>query len=809
MSSRRNRQSQLDFEIHIDPSCAAMEDPPVVDILPSEEEVVQRSSLGSDFSGEGSISEPNWVSHEEISDSEGTEPAEDFVEAEHKISGKTEAEIRAAARAALQKGDSSSRRSSHRSNAAASDDSFTSPRNSMDHSANHTETKPGHSRRTGSEGGGSNSSHHEHSDDVFSDNSPRSSMGSMPDTDQQHRKTEAARISDSFEPKRSAASRISDIQPYDPEEEFVPTLRGTPRPVFRSPSAFKTSQTHSPPPSISGGSSSSRQGKRTPRTSLSKITSPSTQYSPKKTPPRFKRNTPPLVLLHVTLLPLRWPWGHVVENARPSELSEAGKSLREAWRQLQDRVGDTVSDRGVLLPHPQNDFEVLEERFLEAVELPLRRRARILECGHYLGPANEMSLVEDVDDDDDDSDSDESAENRQQKQQQQQHWCTTCRSDIRYDSLGEGKVFRTKVYASNGLMRAGAWDACWKQMERVDIEVEPIVDDALLDELEQLAAEQERLLLEEELKNGSRYDLDHDDDDVEDDEEEDEEEEAEDEVEEETENHTSEAPIPDDAAFDSTPLSAGRRQRDEERLREIYGQSPPESTPKGEEFIARETPPSPTVEAMDRRDSRRQTYKAASLPELVVEAAKVFFRDRKNAAIAVLGVLVMMLALRGGGGKSEEMMIYQAANEQTAAPIVDAVLGGVGVGVAQPKAQAHAQVQDADPCLSCSVALESAKASSAGVVTITVTETIAAATATPTVESIVEQLTAETTEAEPTVEAKAEAKPAAEAESIAEAEPMLETPGEKEEFVHEQVSEPKVDTAETIVAEIALEKDEL
>ncbi|KKY34876.1 putative pathway-specific nitrogen regulator [Diaporthe ampelina] len=191
--------------------------------------------------------------------------------------------------------------------------------------------------------------------------------------------------------------------------------------------------------------------------------------------------------------------------------NEGVKNLRIAWRQLQDRVGDTEMERGILLPHPQNDYEVLEERLLEALELPLRRRARILECGHYLGPSNEMTPISDIDDDSEDTSDAEDAEASGKKEKK--HWCKTCRGDIKYEELGSERVFRIKVYASNGLMSPGAWEACWKEMERVDIEVEPITGSPVQQELAKLGAafdqehqqrldqhteEQERLQLEEE-----------------------------------------------------------------------------------------------------------------------------------------------------------------------------------------------------------------------------------------------------------------------------------------------------------------------
>lgn len=704
---RRSRASELDFEIHIDDSCQPAPETEAVDIHVEESQDETRDSLGSSFGGEGSIVEPNWVSHEPTTESEDTDididANEDTVirreseismeEAEARMTPSREADIRAAAREALRQGHS--RQSSTRS-AAMSDVSYepTSSRNSMsNHSESHSVASG--SRRSHSDVEGSNSSHHEQEDDVFSDHSPRSSMGSIPEGEKREQGREESR-------RLTGASCISDIQPYDPDEQFVPTIRGTPRAAFRSPSAFQNSQTQSPPVSV---------GKRTPRTSISKLGSPSLQYSPKKTPPRFKRNTPPLVLLHVTLLPLRWPWGPVLESIQSDETSKAVQSLREAWRLLQGRLGDTVADRGVLLPHPQNDFEVLEERLLEAVELPLRRRARILECGHYIGPANEMKFLEDLDSDDEDY------EEQLAATQRNTHWCTTCRSDIHFDSLGEGKVFRTKVYASNGLMKAGAWDACWRQMERVDVEIEPIVDQEILDELERLAAQQERLALEQELQESLQGEAmyDHEDD--------------------HEDDHDAFASSPvQERDFEETPAREDRHQRESDRLREIYGEetlpSPPETGPsteeshEGDEFANKETPPSPTVEAMKRRESRQQAFKSASLPELALQAGKVFFQDRKNIAIVLLGVLVLILAMQSGS----ETPVLNVANES----------GMSSEQVMAVVSDARSVVEEAsavNACASCELELKAAREACAPAATVTVTETtiIAAATSTPSV----------------------------------------------------------------------------
>ena len=488
--------------------------------------------------------------------------------------------------------------------------------------------------------GGDSSSHNGNDDDVFSDHSPRSSVGSASEIE--HRK-----MSENIT-QRSRTPRVSDFSHYETDQEdmFVPTVRGTPRPPFRSPSSVKAMQMSSPPPSVLGSSRSSR---RTPLPTVSRLGSPSAsaQYSPKnmKTPPRFKRNTPPLVLLHATLLPLRWPWGDVLDNCHADELTEGGHAVRDAWRLLQDRLGDTVCERGILLPHPQNDFEVLEERLLEALELPLRRRARILECGHYLGPSNEMTLLEEEDEYEYDY---EDSRASRGSLANKTHWCGTCCSEIKFESLGADKVFRVKVYASNGLIRAGAWEACWKEMERVDVEFEPIVESDVHEELVRLDAEQQRAL---ELQQEDEHDL-HDDV-----LEEPEQSYLEDEP---TEIHhmpSTPAPEPRAPSMAATPAPEDERwMRDEQRLREIYGHTPPSHAESARASHGHEPTPEPssadyraqTQPSPPQHNERRGTNKDASLPELIMEALRVMMQDKKNVMIALMSVLVLVLALRGG-----------------------------------------------------------------------------------------------------------------------------------------------------------------
>ncbi|KAI1869014.1 hypothetical protein JX265_003071 [Neoarthrinium moseri] len=481
------------------------------------------------------------------------------------------------------------------------------------------------------------SSHHEGTDeDVFSDKSPRSSLGSYDGGSESGKGTA---VPDNVT-VATRTPRISDISQYDRDDDFIPTVRGTPRPPFRTPSDVHAMQMSSPAPSVFGSVlGSPRSSKRTFPT-VSRLGSPvaSAQYSPKnRTPSRFKVKEAPLVLLHVTLVPLRWMWGDVIDSLDPSEMSDEAKTLRESWRMLQDRMGDTVLERGILLGHPQNDYEILEERLLEALDLPMRRRARILECGHYLGPANEHSVGDDSEGEDDYETIHPEAK---------RHWCNTCKSDIRYDSLGAGRIFRVKVYASNGLMRAGAWAACWKEMERVDVELEPVVEPGLHEELARLEA----ALQEREAAQHQQLDIAS---------------EIMQQVEEQQDTASSEQPdlihaqleissTQPEPATGRRSLGEERRRQDEERLREIYGTTPELPTEYSSEahhshpdsYIPPPSPRSPSEEAYERRESRRRSYQSDSLSELLLQSVKVLMQDRKNIVIIALSIFVLLMALR-------------------------------------------------------------------------------------------------------------------------------------------------------------------
>lgn len=466
------------------------------------------------------------------------------------------------------------------------------------------ETEDEHHERDGE---GDSSSHHDGDidDDVFShsDRSGRSSLNSCHDlhsSDEIQGKELTSPVvgEEAAEP----VSRIPSAASFTPKDSTQATpSRVLSRPPFRTPSSVRAMQMSSPTPSIF---SSPRSTKRHLPT-VSRIGTPNSHYSSpsKKTPTRFKvKKEYPLVLLHVTVLPLSWNHSHLMFSP---DLPPTLHSVKDNWRLLQEKLGDTVLERGILLPHPQDSYEVLEERLLEALELPVRPRARILKCGHYMGPETPISLEEDAGD--------------QHFQGEERKWCDICGRDVRIEGNRDGtgeQRFRIKIYASNGLMRAGAWAAAWREMERVDVEIEPFVEGGLAVELEHMSASATHV-----------PQIDHDDG-------------FEDEEEHSIEHTEERSPeqLQEIITLDEDKMR--RRRMEEERIREIYGPDTP--------F----TPCPPVRPRISKQRSSRPAEHPDSLPELLLAAFKIAMRDKKNVAICFLSVLVLLLALRPGSNTS-------------------------------------------------------------------------------------------------------------------------------------------------------------
>ncbi|KAI9675704.1 MAG: hypothetical protein M1817_001071 [Caeruleum heppii] len=285
-----------------------------------------------------------------------------------------------------------------------------------------------------------------------------------------------------------------DEQPASPYTATTPSRE---RPVFRNPSSVRAMRLDGSPPSTPTtprrGSAYRRSenlltsSPRSPRYSKdnstfshrkqSQLTTSSRSHSPlspsmstpkkKFTPlspkPKLKSEHP-LVLLHITLLaspPLPYP---------PHLLASLGlpPSIMANHILLQERIGQTVAERGLLIAHPREDFEVLEERVLEGLGLSGNKASRITKCGHFRRSSCASAALSDSGSDSshEDADADDDAD-----------LCPDCGRHIRLGEDGDPvkgaghKQWEIKVFAANGLMSAGAWTASWMEMERVDVEI--------------------------------------------------------------------------------------------------------------------------------------------------------------------------------------------------------------------------------------------------------------------------------------------------------------------------------------------------
>ena len=179
----------------------------------------------------------------------------------------------------------------------------------------------------------------------------------------------------------------------------------------------------------------------------------------------------------MTLLPIPLAYSQeTVESVLPA-------SIFENWKLLQEKATETVLERGILIPHPREDYDLLEERLLESLELKI---PRILKCGHFhLSPEEEADVLADSENEVELDDAD---------------ICVDCGRRIRdgkYGSAGTGsKRWDIKLFAANGLMRAGAWTAAWREMERVDVEILPWMEEDMKRELELRKEEEERVKAE-------------------------------------------------------------------------------------------------------------------------------------------------------------------------------------------------------------------------------------------------------------------------------------------------------------------------
>ena len=374
-------------------------------------------------------------------------------------------------------------------------------------------------------------------------------------------------------------SYLSQKQPSSP---FAPLKTRSP---FRAPSSVRAMQTDTTPPRLSLSSSQQRprihtaprQGTpRSVRSNHSAIRTPS-----KLSPGKKLKKEYPLVLLHVTLLPLP-----------PQYSSETLKAILSPtilanWKLLEERITQTVLERGVLIPHPREDYDLLEERLLETLEL---KQPRILKCGHFhLSPEEEADVLAE-DSEGNDSDAEDIDK------------CQDCGRRIRDGRSGDAgtgnRRWDIKIFAANGLMKAGAWSAAWREMERVDVEILPWMEDKIRQELELRREEEERHVVEKQ----------------------------------------------------QAASEEGVGGLDDERLREIYGQNAHDYVQglgyeESSHLSAARTPDN--IRFSPPPPAERQHKQEIPLLNLLKNYLIVAAQDRRNLAILLLSLIVLFMSIRG------------------------------------------------------------------------------------------------------------------------------------------------------------------
>ena len=416
-----------------------------------------------------------------------------------------------------------------------------------------------------------NGSAHQSSDPdeaVFDISSPRSSPSTS-----HHSDDDISILSDSKYGPSMPEQQLS-------SSPYAPIVTRSP---FRHPSSVRAMQMDTTPPSHPPFPTSQQRYKfTTPSrngTPQSTRLHQSAMRSPSKMSPKKAKREYPLVLLHITLLPIP-----VLYSPAAMQSVLPGYIL-ENWKLLQEKATDTVLERGILIPHPKEDYDLLEERLLESLEL---RLPRILKCGHFhLDPDEEADVAgSDADDAGSDTDAD---------------LCDDCGRRIRDGRFGSGTGRRRwdiKLYAANGLMRSGAWAAAWREMERVDVEILPWMDEDMRRELELRREEEGRLMP---------------------------------------------GPAPEDDFHD---LPRAPSTMDDARMREIYGHdAQPYIDGLHDEGPVQTSAENRASSPTPRRQRPRQQHAEIPLQILLRNYICLAAQDRRNIVIFLLSILVLFFSL--------------------------------------------------------------------------------------------------------------------------------------------------------------------
>ncbi|GKZ73590.1 hypothetical protein AnigIFM60653_008010 [Aspergillus niger] len=391
--------------------------------------------------------------------------------------------------------------------------------------------------------------------------------------------------------------------------------------AFRKPSSVKAMQMHTEdegdddfltPPKRRGGQRFSDISIRSAGSSpLRKFH----HYSPSGSAgkPKVKKEYP-LVLLHCNLLPPSLPVPGAMGYHNQKILQEVlPPEYWRRWKLLEEKVGSGVlRERGVLISHPEDLYDLLEERLLESLELQRPR----LDHGHFLGH------------DENDSEGDDQSLRESATDEEEGEECPDCGGHVvRHNN--EGRKWEIKVFAANGLMRAGAWAAAWKEMEKVDVEVGLWLPSEIRRELERRLLEQEMDHFENRLQVPHFQAPEHE-------------------------------------------MSA------EVRRPSLHGRTPSSAIEEPSPFVPEkiESAPATEKEAAPEQQMPVPQYVPRSsddidLQTLLVNYVRVLASDRRNVAIAVLSFLVLFLAVNSGPQANQSALrpfpqdILEAASAST------------------------------------------------------------------------------------------------------------------------------------------------
>ena len=401
-------------------------------------------------------------------------------------------------------------------------------------------------------------------------------------------------------PSQASDEDMDDQMSQMPEE--IPLMSSTHSPYtpmkqrspFRNPSSVRAMQLDTTPPfnhsSVFSSPRSPRYKLHTPSRSGTPRSVRSQSTKPKVSP---KKKEFPLVLLHVTLLPIIFPYPlEIMASVLPHHIIENYNLLR-------DKVNETMLERGVLLPHPKEDYELLEERLLESLELKL---PRILKCGHFHLDEDDLAEIAAAEKEDGyASDADDT------------DICDDCGRRVRdgkAGGTGQGhRRWNIKIFAANGLMRAGAWSAAWREMERIDVEIEPWVEEDLRKEMKARMEDMEEKRARDKMNQ-----------------------------------HEVE-----------------RRRVSEERLKEIYGEQASKEVPSPHEEVEQMSIPDPAIP----RSKPRSTRKEIPISTVFQNYLRLLMQDPRNIAIVALGLILLLTAFGSVAKDSGEL----SANIPTITPL--------------------------------------------------------------------------------------------------------------------------------------------